>query len=424
MRIAILIHYFFPPIHSGAISRNYYFSLEFAKRFDRIFVITTSNRRVLAGETKPLPSNMEVIEAATFDYRTVVGRHSKITHLPEGRKKGSLFRMLVKLQKTLPFHFLLGEGGLLYIYSALRAGSRILQKHDVSLIYSSFGPYADHLIACILKKKHKDLRWVADFRDLLVEPLYQNVYFEDLQKRWEQRLLRHADLVTTISEGLKKHLVRYKRPVLNVPRGVSLRNFNGNHFEKFTICYTGSLYRDFRDGDYFFFVLAKLIEDGLIDAGNIQFYYAGRDGSQFVKWLDRYNLRDIYWDHGFISQKETFEIQNRSHLQLLLTSATEKWGGVLTGKVFEYLEAGNPIVVLIKGDKDREFEDFIFNTGGGIVCYDPPQNDYLLKEFLLNQFKEWEKTGKPASICNTRYIESELSWSGQAAKILEGVELD
>lgn len=418
MKSALLIHYYFPPMQSGAVWRNYYFSLEFARRFDRVFLITTSNRKFFHAQLESLPGNIEVIESRTMDYRRLLSRFSGENHIAESRKSSRLFQFFVKIQKTLPFHFFLGEGGIWYIYQSYLEGKKLIAKYDISLIYSSFGPYADHLVAYLLKRRNRQAKWVADFRDLLIEPLYKNVYFENIQKKFEYHLLRKADLVTTISEGLKEHLLDYGRPVLSIPRGVHLRDSVEEYFEKFTICYTGSLYRDFRDADFFFSQLSALIKQGVMSAEKMQFYYAGRDGSQFARWLEKYDLIDIYHDLGYVNRSEVMSIQNRSHIQLLLTSSSDTWKGVFTGKVFEYLESGNPVLTLIKGTRDLEFEKLMKSTRAGIVCYDPPLEPGRLGDFLVKQYQSWELTGKPSTSLDQAYIRDHLSWSGMTDELL------
>ncbi|MCB0686790.1 MAG: hypothetical protein KDC53_09695, partial [Saprospiraceae bacterium] len=311
---ALLIHYYYPPIRSGAVLRNYYFSREFSQYFDQVYVLTTDNRQMLAQEPLPLPDNVTVLEAKTFDYRRWIGNQTS-SHLPEEKKQKPLLTWLGKLMKTLPFHFIMGEGGLLYIFSAVRIGKKLIKAKKIDFIYSSFGPYADHFIAYTIKGKNKQLPWVADFRDLQVEPLYRNVFLRKWQVAIERFLLRRANLVTTISDGLKKHLEIYGRPVMSVPRGVKMHAGKKETFDKFTICYTGSLYQDYRDANLFFSELARLLDQGHIERSSIQFIYAGRDSGQFSHWIQQYGLEDCFVNRGFLTREETLNLQRRSHLQ-------------------------------------------------------------------------------------------------------------
>jgi hypothetical protein len=305
--------------------------------------------------------------------------------------------------------------------NAFRKGKRIINQGGVNVIYSSFGPYADHLVAYFLKRKFPEIRWIADFRDLQIEPLYNNVFFRRWQIQIEQKLLQKADVVTTVSVGLSKHLEKYGRRTLAVPRGVELRTNDIKMYPKFTICYTGSLYQHFRDAKCFFRVLSELIHTNQISQNEIQFLYAGRDGNQFRNWVDEYHLQKIFKDLGVLTKTAAWEVQNRSHIQLLLTTSTKEWSGVLTGKLFEYLESGNAIIVLVNGVSDMEFERLMDNTGAGKVFYDPPDEEKSLGRYLLDHYRSWKETGKLEMQINTRYIVDEMSWEFQAEKMLTGI---
>ncbi|MBK8350048.1 MAG: hypothetical protein IPL08_21440 [Saprospiraceae bacterium] len=84
-------------------------------------------------------------------------------------------------------------------------------------------PYADHVVAWLLKKKHPHVKWVADFRDLHIEPIYKNILWPGLQRWFEKKILRHADVVTSVSEGLSSKLKDYHPNVLTLTKGVNIR---------------------------------------------------------------------------------------------------------------------------------------------------------------------------------------------------------
>jgi glycosyltransferase involved in cell wall biosynthesis len=191
--------------------------------------------------------------------------------------------------------------------------------------------------------------------------------------------------------------------------------------DKFTICYTGSLYRNFRDADVFFQTLSDIITKEKVD--NIEFVYAGKDAQQFNKWIEKYNLGDYYRNLGYLPRSETLALQARSNIQLLLTSSSADFGGVLTGKLFEYLASGNPILAIIKGVYDAEFETLFSELSAGIICYDPPQLVDGMKHFILEHYRYWEKTGSINRTLNRDYILDHLSWSKQHDKMLAAIDL-
>ena len=74
---------------------------------------------------------------------------------------------------------------------------------------STSGPPASHLLAWHVKRKHPEIRWVADYRDLWTQnPIFPGLFpFTYLEKVLERRILSRADAVVTVSEGLA-HVLR------------------------------------------------------------------------------------------------------------------------------------------------------------------------------------------------------------------------
>lgn len=51
----LCIHYYYPPIRSGGVIRNYYFSRAFGHFFEHVHVVTTSNVEVMEQEEMEIP---------------------------------------------------------------------------------------------------------------------------------------------------------------------------------------------------------------------------------------------------------------------------------------------------------------------------------------------------------------------------------
>lgn len=362
-------------------------SRAFAQMFDRVHIITTSNVDVMANEKLPLPENVRVYKAKTKDFRSVV---TSGNHLSMSRKKSKMFQVLSKLKKTLPFHFYLDEGGQRYIRSAIELGKDIIQKENITHLYSSFMPYADHKIASQLKKVVGDqVKWYADFRDLQVEPAYKNVYFEGWNRRQERKILKGAEKVSTISEGLAKHLRGLHPKVLSLPRGVELRPERTSLSSIFTMVYTGSLFYEYRDGKSVVGEVKRFIEEGNISPDTFQFVYAGREGEIWDRWFGEFGIEDYLDNRGFIARGEALELQNEAGVLLLLTSSSEEHQGVFTGKLFEYLETRNPIFNYINGIRDIEFEDLFQETDAGDIFY--PETLGEMGDRLKELYGEWRR---------------------------------
>ena len=152
------------------------------------------------------------------------------------------------------------------------------------------------------------------------------------------------------------------------------------------------MYGDDRNPRLFLEVIKELENEGVLQKDNFQFVYAGKDTQLWVEWMNKLGLTHYFSSRGLVSMAESKHIQNVSHINLLLTSATPEWSGVMTGKFYEYLSAKRPIIVLINGTQDLEFETIVSNLNAGCVVYNDRSHDEL-RTFILNHFSTFQKTG-------------------------------
>jgi hypothetical protein len=439
--------YYFPPIKSIAVNRNWSIARHLQPYFSDIFVFTTQNNRLLPQEARDT-EGVNISEIPTFDYRTLTAwlRPNRTEmHHNEGAKSNPIIRFCIRLLDSFPFNLLFHEGGIIYSLISLWRAAKLIRKEKITHVYSSFRPMSDHFTAHLLKIFFPHLIWVADFRDLHIDPLYQMPLIRPFQHWCNKHLLRRANFVTTVSEGLAVHLSVYHSNVYALRNGVHLENQNAYELlikkgdpsvsasknalipnnisisDKFTFAYTGSMFMDERNPSLFLKIVQDLSNEGIVSPQNTQIVYVGKDTAVWQSWITKYNLDDFFNSYGLVSSQKAVDIQRGAHVNILLTSALPNYGGVLTGKFFEYLAACNPILVLINGAQDVEFEQIVTHLNAGIVAYNDRSNKEL-RAFILNLFSEWQATGKVEPTIRRDRLE-ELSWEATMAKLAEKLNL-
>lgn len=415
----LFIHYHYPPIKNSGVYRNYYLSTAITDKSGESFLITTNNRKILPNEPLLLHPKMKRYEAFTFDYRKVVSMFTSKksrsgAQFSEKVKESFLAGWLIKMQRSFPFNILFAEGSIIYIIHGYFKAKNLIKTKGVNVVFSSFMPYADHMIAWLLKRRFPQLVWIADFRDLQVEPIYKNVLWPKFQNKVEKFILSKADVVTTVSDGISKKMRGIHHNVHTITKGVEIRE-SKDSFDKFTIHYSGSLFQNFRDPRPLFHALADLIEEQRIDKDKISMIYAGKDGALMTQWATESNIVDVFINKGMLTRADAMDIQDKSHINLLLTSASEEHTGLLTGKLFEYIEAGREILCLIKGSKDIEIETMFEKYHLGSVMY----NEIQVKKYILDKYNEFIRTGGVNSSQKRDEIIRDMSWQRQADRVLD-----
>lgn len=273
------------------------------------------------------------------------------------------------------------------------------EKGPWDLVISTAGPYTTHLVAHRLKKRKLAKLWVADYRDAWS---YNHIYpglfpFNIIEKRMESHLLKHADLVTTVSNPLAKDLKnRFQLDKVEVvANGLDVEDLD--HIPKdpifindgkFRIAYTGSIYKGKQDPSPLFQSIKSLSENpqtkNLLD--NLEVIFAGPNQEHLEKQIRQMEISTWVKSIGFISREDSLRMQRDAHALLFLPWNDTKKDGILTGKIFEYLFSKTPIICI--GKKQLEASQLLaLEAKAGQCLYEVDE----ISTYLLEQLAEVKK---------------------------------
>ena len=307
---------------------------------------------------------------------------------------------------------------------ALKLVRRELHGSHFDCVYSSYPERMSHILAQRVREAGMADRWIADFRD----PMIYDFYYTHGQRRdlrRQQRIERQADLVTIVSEDSRD---KFRCPgvpdskLICIPNGYDPEDFtddlssHGVSDGVLRFFYAGTLYAGKRDFTVLFRALSELICEGIIDPSRVRVDYAGNEWSVMESFADRYALANICTNHGFIPRSRVLELMAQSDCSLVSSHNTAADRGVVTGKVFEQLLIGKPIIAIISGDiPDSELGCIVRDCRAGIV-YEQPRHetDYpALKQWLREAYTQKVTTGQVVSTldpqCREQYSYAQLS---------------
>lgn len=296
---------------------------------------------------------------------------------------GRALQRLGAVYKSL-LNFPDGQAG--WIPFGVRAGSRLIREWRPDVIFGSAMPVSSLLVARALSSRH-NIPWIAELRDLWVDspyygqPRWRRMFEEEL----ERTVLSSAMGFITVSEPMAEVLrAKYSKPsavILNGfdPGDYPLRSVGLDKSGLIRIVYTGMLYDGKRDPSPLFEGLRLL--GPLANRVRISFY--GR-------YLDiaRALAREKRVDHlveiqDAVPYKEALRIQRDADVLLLLLWNDPQERMVCPGKVFEYIGARRPILVI--GPSDNVAVELIVNRGAGTVSTDPAQIASLLQMWIAQK---------------------------------------
>ena len=394
--------------------RNYYLAKELSYFFEsRTTVFSTSNSNVLPKDQLSL-DGFDIFNLPTIDYRSFANSSSTAGVSEKG---GPLRQFLRRLKNSLPFSIVLGLGGPLFLISSIWKGYFFLRKNKTAVVLSLSEPFIDHIIASILKKIFPRIIWIADIQNLALEPDTDRVILKGFQHWCYKKILQKANVISTVSEGLVPHLKRYNLRVEVIELGIGsmyeLRRFRPT--EKFTISYCGSLYPE-QNFDVLLSAVKDLVLSGILDKDEIQFQYAGTNLNIWNKHLDGFGLLSLSKNIGSISYQKSKEILATSDLNLLLTWNTLNFKTIIPGKYYDYLSVLKPILMIIHGERDEDWESRFKDLQPGFMCYSDEVDP--LKQYLISQIRLWRSKSDNSLNLNKKLLDQHLI-KNQAAKLLK-----
>ena len=271
-----------------------------------------------------------------------------------------LRRIKAEIKPVLERFLPVSTGGmLLHDYQAyVTELSKIISDHERTILITTYDPWFSLKLGKLFKKRFpKTVVWLADFRDpsfnLDGSALTKLPVFAYATKR----ILSMADAVLVVS---KKMVEDYQRlcgdKVFFLPNGYDGKLFLGecsdDTHEDFKIVYTGSFYPGTRELSWFILALSRIKERKRAIYSKLKFVYAGKDYEYVQTLFDRFSMLDILENRGFVSRCEALKLQAQADLLLLIgyTGKDPQVGrSMRTGKVYEYLATGRPILVIAPG---------------------------------------------------------------------------
>ena len=269
-----------------------------------------------------------------------------------------------------------------------------LNEHPVDAIISTGPPHSMHLIAMKLKEA-LGLPWIADFRDPWTEIDYYNdlhltAWADRKHHRLEQEVLTKADKVVTVAPDGARRLGRLgNRNVRTIYNGFD-RDDDAqtpvNLSEQFTITYLGVLSK-IQNPSNLWQALAELIKEDSGFDKSLKINMIGQIDSAVVSSIDENGLTQHVAYSPYMPHDQVSAMHRSSTLLLLLLmpDSEPRAKGLLTGKLFEYMASGRPILCI--GPEDGDAARILRETGAGqTISFEDKEK---MKEALKNLYQRY-----------------------------------
>ena len=370
LRILVITHAF-PPMNATASHRPYSWAKGWGAKGQDVHVLTT--------EKHPFDGSMDL------QYDLTGMKLNIVSYLKRKRIARSSNNFEDKIQidkwehlKTLTRRVRFGLGmfadlRMLAFFPLIKKGAEIIRNNNIQAILSTYPPEVIHFAAYYLSQKFK-LPWIADYRDLWFQEgrLYQFESTTAIADRINRRILKKAVLVSTVSQGLgdklgqilDKDIIVSYNGFIEKPTRLKTSVYKEN--QRISIAYTGRLYPQKRDPQTFLSVFAEFLKQNPDKKKQFLIVFYGPNDPYLKSMIQRYELDECVKIHPFISFHECLKVQQQADMLLFLDWLEKDVEGILTGKLFEYLACGRPILC-VGNRENTEAATIIEACGSGIT---------------------------------------------------------
>lgn len=338
---------FWPPLGGPGVQRVAKFARYLPDHGIQPCVVTRADRQeedaTLAGEV----SSVAVHEAFHIPFQRL-GQNSG-NGQPGARRFARLKQVRDWMQ--VPDH------AVTWVPFAVATAARLIRQDRPTALYTTSPYHSTHLAGLLLKQMF-GIPWIADFRDPWAGDAFTNYpteWHRRANARLEAGVLGQADCVVVVSEAMREDL-QHRYPDLSTAVKVIYNGFDPDDFEgldsvappagpPWTLRHLGTLYTNrrpdvFLEGLAAFFAARPDREKRF----RVEFYgHLHADvAARLARWRERISPTALQF-HPYVSHTEALRLARSSHALLLIPGPGKS---TVTGKIFEYLATGRPILAV------------------------------------------------------------------------------
>lgn len=419
MRI-LFITYFYPPLGGIAPQRSIRLSRKLAELGVDLTVLTTSNSEGWTNIDNSLLEkikNIRVIRTPCFGTDSLYRRKPFIIQFPK--------LIFIKILNVFFMDYM-----FFWNFTLFFKAFKIIYKEKPDFVYNSTPPFSSFFTIIFLKIFFPRLVVVGDFRDSFMG--YPGIFRKGFWLKnivrflfcalWERIVLRHIDIFFAVSPGILDEL---KAKAGNNRKRIFELLHNGydeadwaeippyTRGEKFRITYTGT-FPLFRSPRAFFEGYARAIEENEEISKFGEILMVGQFSEEHLLLFRRFPYNKVLKVVGEVPYRKALEFQALSDVNLLILDELER-ADVVTGKIFEYMRAGRPILAIVpQGEAKR-----IIMEGNLGICVSPSDIDNI-KKAILHLFHLW-KTNSLDIYANKEYA-LKFEWTNLAHRFISVLE--
>jgi len=376
MSKVLIITYYWPPSGGAGVQRWLKFS-KYLPEFGWEPIILTIDPEYAAypvtdnSLTEGLPLSIKVHKTPAIDYFSIYKKDkSKIpaagfANSVDNTLKGKIFRFIRG-------NFFLPDPRKGWNNYAFKKACDLIEAEGIRHVITTSPPHSTQLIGLKLKKKYPAIMWIADLRDpwtdiYYYKQFYPTIFSKMIDIRFERSVLKKADKIITVGVSLKtlfsSKMTDIKNKIEVITNGYDENDFSGiiaTTPSIFTITYVGTL-SDIYPIDGFLNALHNFKEKG----NKFMLRFIGAVSLKQKDLIQSKTGDSVLEFIPYVDHPAAIKFMLNSTVLLLIIPDHQSNKSIITGKLFEYIASGKPVVCL--GPADGDAAGIIRDTGHGMT---------------------------------------------------------
>lgn len=393
MRNVLVVAYYFPPLGLSGVQRVAGFVRHLPEHGWQPTVITAKPRGYFAYD-KSLWSPIEdagirVVRTKSLD-PTRLFRSGATVRLPQETRRQTL--------AYISNWLFIPDNKLGWKPFALRAGLRQAAAQRFDAVFSSAPPYTGHLVGKKLSRRLK-LPLITDFRDDWVgnpRHIYPTALHRRLHIQQERQVLIQSSAITTINRPILDALEKRHRGI-NIQGEVIPHGFDEYEDpvkvsvrEKLKLVYTGVFY-DAQTPEHFLRGISEFLAENPAMRPKISVIFAGLVPNGFADLIRTLKLEDVVQYVGYLQHTHVVELQQEADVLWMTIGSKSGASGISTGKLYEYMGTGKPILALVPSGTARRT---LLRYGAAYIV--EPESEAGIIQALSQITSDWNKETFPS----------------------------
>ena len=390
----LIITYYWPPAGGSGVQRWLKF-VKYLPGFDiEPVVYTVDNPSYAILDTtlqNDIPSSVKIIKQPIKEPNNFLSFFSKKNKKTSAGFLDANPSFLGKIAQYIRANYFIPDARKYWIKPSVKYLSNYLKENNIDAIITTGPPHSMHLIGLQLKQK-LGIKWIADFRD----PWTDIDYFHQLpltkkalkkHHQLEKQVVNTADCILVVGKTMKKNYLKFNKNIEVLTNGFDgdLNTTKVILDKKFTLVHVGMLNAD-RNPKILWKVLSELIVENENFANDFQLKLIGKLAKEVTQSIEKHQLATVVKNIDYLPHKEVISHQKSAQILLIAVNKVPSAKGILTGKIFEYLQANRPIIAIAPTDGD--LAEIIQATNSGIsIGFD---DEVKLKKSILELYNAYK----------------------------------